>query len=228
MIGGMRRVVLPCAAVLALALPSAAAAERLPIFEITASGSVEQTWDMPRHPIDDLPPTCSGQELREGNGGELLTWKMRRMRVKVERWRDGSPGFLETAKATGSVTRDATVLRIHEPGECDPERRIEDEAYGCGTRGTRFSFEIGMREHRLYVARLGGSERFGGCPLWEHGGGRNDATVTERRLRRQRTIVLRNEETIRRRQLDSRDANTVKRIRWTVTLKRVGWRRWPG
>jgi hypothetical protein len=221
-------VIVAAVGALSLVPASSAAAERLPVFEVTAAGTVEQTWERPKHPVDDLPPTCSGQELREGSGRELLSWKMRRMRVKVERWREGSVGFIETARASGTVDRQATMLRIHEPGECDPERRVEDEAFGCGTRPVRFSFEIGMREHRLYLARLAHGASFSGCPLWEHGGGEDSAKVSERRLRTQRTIVLRNDETIRRRQFDSTDANTVKRIRWTVTLKRVGWRRWAG
>lgn len=223
----MRRILLVAVAASTLALPSSAAAERLPILEISGSGTIEQTWDWPKHAIE--PPSCVGRELREGRGHELATWKMQPRRVKVERWSDsGSVGFLETAKGRGTVTRQATMLRIHEPGECDPERRVDEDAYGCGTFPTRFEFGVGMREHRFYLSHFGyDTDRLRGCILWEHGGGEDDARVTERRLRRQKKIVLRNDETIRRRQFDKDDANTVKRIKWTVTLKRVGWRRWP-
>jgi hypothetical protein len=219
-VAGVRRAAIAIAAV-ALALPSSAAAERLPILEITGSGSIEQTWDWPRHPID--PPSCGGQEFREGHGRQLQTWSMERTRVKVERWEDsGSVGFIESAKVRSKTTRQATQLWIDEPGECDPEGRVTDDAVGCKTVTGRSTITVGMREHRFYLAGFG-SPYISGCPIWEHGGGKDTAKVTERRLRRQKKIVLRNAETIRTEQFDEDDANTVKRIKWTVTLKRVGW-----
>jgi hypothetical protein len=214
---------------LALALPSTAAAERLPIFKISATGSLERTWDVPKSAVTERD--CSGQEFIEGSGRQVERWKMQPLRAKVTRWRDGTPAIFRSGKAPGSVTRQATLLRFHEPGVCDPDAWTRNQAgdgNSCGTFATPFEVDLSLGNHRFAVdAHSDFESRFDDCTLYEDSGWNNIVRLPERRLLKQRRIVLRADDTIRSKQEFAEDANKVTRAKWTATLVRVGWHRWP-
>jgi hypothetical protein len=116
-VAGMRaRATILTVVALGLAGPANAAAERLPVFAIVATGTIEHVWDYPK--TVDLEDDCWGQEYIEGAGSHAETWTSLPVRVKVRRWRDGELAISQSAEATGSATRTARLLRSYEPGPC--------------------------------------------------------------------------------------------------------------